>query len=326
MKEPPPAPVLEGLEPVDLADVDSPVRVYVARMTTEHSRRTVHESLERLAVIASGGHIKAARFPWHRLTYRQTAALRAALAERYSPAGANLRLATLRGVLREAWRLELMSAEAYHRAADLASIPGRALPRGRALDAGERRALFETTGADASPRGRRDLALFALAYGGGLRRAELARLDLADWKRGDEELHVHGKGSRDRKVPARGGVAVALERWLEARGEAAGPLFFPFDRGGQLVRRRMSPQTVRVVCDRRGRAAGIKPFSPHDLRRTAATELLDCDVDLATVSSLLGHSRLETTARYDQRGDRAVRRATGLLHVPEPPGKRPRED
>ena len=84
-------------------------------------------------------------------------------------------------MLGEAWRLGLMPAEDYHRAIDVHAIRGQTLPRGRALAAGELRTLLAVTAADETPAGLRDTALLAVAYAGGLRRAELVALDLTDF-------------------------------------------------------------------------------------------------------------------------------------------------
>ena len=111
---------LLNLEACDLPAEVNPVDRYLGRVAAGASRETLSQGLEHLAKLASGGSIEARRFPWHRLTYRETSRLRAVVADAYTPAGTNLRIAALRGVLREAWRLELMSAEDYQRAADLA--------------------------------------------------------------------------------------------------------------------------------------------------------------------------------------------------------------
>jgi site-specific recombinase XerD len=88
--------------------------------------------------------------------------------------------------------------------------------------------------------------------------------------------------------------------------------------GGTLrvLGRRLTEQTIydrlRYLAER----AGVAAFSPHDCRRSLAGDLLDAGVDLATVQMMLGHASPATTARYDRRGERAVRQAAERVHVP----------
>jgi len=66
----------------------------------------------------------------------------------------------------------------------------------------------------------------------------------------------------------------------------------------------------------RAQKAGVKPFTPHDLRRTFVSRLLDSGVDIAIVAKMAGHSNIQTTARYDRRPEEAKRRAANLLQIP----------
>jgi site-specific recombinase XerD len=272
--------------------------------------------LDTVAGLLTGGQADALMLDWGRLGYQHTAAVRAALAERFAPATANKILAALRGVLREAWRLGLTDAEAYQRAADLASVRGERLLRGRQLSAGELRALFQACAADPTPAGRRDAALLASLYGGGLRRAEAVGLDLDAYGLAEQTLTVLGKGNKERLVYLPPGASLALDRWLELRGRSDGPLFLPINKGGRLGWRRLSEQAVLGVLRKRADAAGLAACSPHDLRRTAASDLFDAGVDVGVVRRILGHANVATTLRYDRRGEEAKRRAAAVLHVP----------
>ena len=305
------------LAPVELTLADQhPAAVYVARLG-ERSKRVMRRSLDLIADLLSGGKVNAEGLAWASLRYQHTAAVRAGLIERYAPATANRHLAALRGVLKEAWRLGQMSAEDYHRAVYLSPVRGETLPAGREVNQGELRALFQVCEGDHTPAGARDAALMSALYGGGLRRSEAVAIDLADYNRETGELRVlHAKGSKQRLVYATNGGRAAIEAWLEARGDEPGPLLCPVNKGGRISIRRMTDQAVLKVLRKRAAQAGVSRFSPHDLRRSFISHLLDAGADISTVQRLAGHSSPSTTSRYDRRGEVAKRKASGLLHVP----------
>jgi site-specific recombinase XerC len=122
------------------------------------------EALDTVAAILTSNRCDKQSSDWSALRYQHTAAVRSVLADLYAPATANKMLAALRGVLREAWRLGLVSAEEYHRAADLPSVRGTTAPRGRALAEDELAQLFARCVLDKSPAGVRDAAILAVLY------------------------------------------------------------------------------------------------------------------------------------------------------------------
>lgn len=292
----------------------NPAHVYLARLSPG-SRRTMANAL---TVVAALFNRTPDTFDWAAVRCQHTQAIRAKLAETRAPAGVNKVLAALRGVLKEAWRLGLMDAEIYQRAADVPGLRGERLPRGRALTRRELQRLFQACARDATPAGRRDAALLAVLYAGGLRRSEAVGLDLADYCAEPSELRVRrGKGDKDRLCYVTSGATLALEAWLAVRGTDPGPLFWPADgRGRPLVNRRMTDQAVLMILRRRATEARIAPFTPHDLRRTFISDLLDSGADMVVVQRLAGHANVQTTARYDRRGEEAKRRAAELLTVP----------
>ena len=295
---------------------DHPAALYLARLAPS-SRQTLACVLGGVARTLSAGRHTLWTLPWHQVRYPQMAALRSHLAQAYAPATANLYLTAVRGVLAECWQLGLLSAEEKARAVSLPSVRGERLPAGRAVVVGELRALLRACAQDAGPAARRDAALVGVLYGSGLRRAEASALDLADLDLEGGSLAVrHGKGNKARRVYLASGGAELLAGWLSVRGDGDGPLFVAVLKSGKVTQDRLAPQSVRYVLQKRARAAGIKDFSPHDLRRTFVGDLLEAGADIATVQKMAGHASVTTTARYDRRGEGAKRKASGLLHIP----------
>jgi integrase len=107
-----------------------------------------------------------------------------------------------------------------------------------------------------------------------------------------------------------------MSRWLDQRGPGDGPLFARIRAGGRLTAERLTAQAVLDILRRRCAQAGVPPCSPHDLRRSMISDLLDAGADISTVQRLAGHAQVTTTQRYDRRGEAAKRRAAGLLQVP----------
>ena len=296
---------------------EHPVAVYLASLS-DGSRRTVVQALATIAEILTDGQLDALALDWSALRYQHTAAVRARLAARYKPATANKMLSALRQVLHHAWKLGQMSAEDYHRARDVGNVKGETLPAGRDLGAGEIAALMRACEADPSPAGARDAAIIALMYATGLRRASAIRLNLDDYNPDTGALRVR-EAKRNKEYlayVAQDGAQRALADWLSERGDAPGPLFWPVNKGGHAQNRRLSAQAIYNLLAKRARGAGIDHFSPHDLRRTLAGDLLDAGADIVTVQKILGHANVNTTARYDRRPEEVKRKAAKLIHVP----------
>jgi integrase len=209
-----------------------------------------------------------------------------------------------------------MSAEELARATDLEPVRGSTPLRGRALEAHEIARLFDACMRDQSPAGPRDAVVLALGLAAGLRRAEIAGLSLADVDLAGEVVRVAGKGRKVREVPIKGGTLEALRAWLRCRGEAAGPLVCAVRKGGRVEPSRLAPGAILRVCEKRCGEAGLRDFSPHDLRRTYVSTLLDRGVDLSTAADLAGHASPHTTKRYDRRGERARHSAAEVIVVP----------
>lgn len=307
-----------------VANDQSPAAVYLASLS-DGSRRTMRTALNIIGELLgvgetlneAGQDVRCLFVPWASLRYQHTAAIRAALQERYAPATANKLLAALRRVLKEARRLGQMSADDYDQASDIKNVRGTQLPRGRALGDGEVASLMRVCADDLTPAGARDAAIIALLRGTGLRRSEAVALDFADYDPATGALTIRsGNGKKERLIYVAGGAKAALDDWLITRGRAAGPLFYGITKGGRLVVRRLADQAIAVICAARAIEAGVAPFTPHDMRQTFISSLLDAGADITTVQRLAGHEDPATTSRYDRRGEAAKQRAVELVHVP----------
>lgn len=314
---PAPASFRELLEPRQLPLERNPAMVYLASLA-QGSRRAIFHALDTIAALLTGDQRGAFDLDWSALRYQHTAAVRAKLASRYRPATANKMLSAMRQVLRHAWKLGLMTAEDYARARDVGNVRGDSLPAGRDLGIGEIAALIGACAADPSPAGARDAAIIALMYATGVRRASVVTLTLADYDPLTGALRVRGAKRNKEYLAhlAQDGAQRAVADWLTVRGLEAGPLFWPINKGGNMSNRHLSAQAIYNMLDKRAKQAGVDHFSPHDLRRTLAGDLLDAGADIVTVQKLLGHSSVDTTARYDRRPEEVKRKAANLIHVP----------
>jgi len=168
---------------------------------------------------------------------------------------------------------------------------------------------------DGSPVGLRDVAMLELLYATGIRVGELVGLDVDDVDRDRNVVRVLGKGRKERMVPFGLPAARALDRWLASgrpalRVEGAAGALFVGARG-----RRIDQRAVRTLVHRRiADVPGAPDISPHGLRHTAATHLLEGGADLRSVQELLGHASLATTQLYTHVTTDRLRQAYRQAH------------
>ena len=155
----------------------------------------------------------------------------------------------------------------------------------------------------------RDAAIMELFYSSGLRLAELVSLDVPSVDHFSESVRVLGKGRKERVVPVGKPALDAIQRYRQEAGVHAGPLFI------SKVRRRLTPENVWLVLKRYLRHTSIPvSVSPHKLRHSFATHLLDAGADLRSVQSLLGHASLSTTQIYTHVTTERLKKAYDEAH------------
>jgi len=218
----------------------------------------------------------------------------------------------------------------------LAADPARALPfprlprrLPRTLSRLDLAAALDRLSGAADAHAARDLALLELTYSSGLRLAELVGLRRGDLDRGARLLRVRGKGRRERVTPVGGRALAALDRYLAATGRTAGPRDEPLFAGRSRAPARaggascanaarataLSPRTVqRLVRRRLAEAAGGLGVTPHALRHSFASHLLDAGADLRAIQELLGHASLASTQVYTHVSRARLRQAYDQAH------------
>ena len=181
----------------------------------------------------------------------------------------------------------------------LIDSPRRPDPFPKALTVDEAIALVEAPGA-ADAAARRDCALLEFLYGTGARVSETVGVDLGHLDLEDKVVLVTGKGSKQRMVPLGSKAVAAIRDWLPDRMSlikrhlAGDPLFV------NLQGRRLSRQGVYDIVKKHAVSADIEPgkVSPHVLRHSAATHMVEAGADLRTVQEMLGHATIGTTQVY----------------------------
>ena len=158
----------------------------------------------------------------------------------------------------------------------------------------------------------RDRAILEMLYATGVRVSELCGLDLTDIDDARRVIRVFGKGAKERAVPYGLPAQHALDDWLRHGRPVlapATPAVFVGVRGG-----RIQQTVIRRVVAAAARAAGLPHTSPHDLRHSAATHLLDGGADLRAVQDLLGHASLSSTQIYTHVSTERLRAAFNQAH------------
>jgi integrase/recombinase XerD len=164
------------------------------------------------------------------------------------------------------------------------------------------------------PRGLRDRAMLELMYAGGLRVSELLDLSVGQLSLEEGFLRVRGKGSKDRLVPVGDAAVHYLGRYLKegrgllVKGKDSGTVFLN-SRGS-----RMSRQFFWRMVAREAALLGLNNVSPHSLRHSFATHLVEGGADLRAVQLMLGHEDLSTTEKYLATGVRRLKGVHGRCH------------
>jgi len=305
------------------APKDSPAHAYLQSLSPS-GRPAMLSSLDVIAGMLDRSS-DAYTFPWHLLNAIHVKVLTQRLKEQYAPRSVNRMIAAVRGVLNVAWEAGLMTTDVKARLQSaLASVSTSSLPpAGRTLEVDEVQTLIHTAMNRGDQRGLRDAAIVTVLYAGGIRRAEAVGIDLEHYKAlkdGTVELDVTGKGRKQRMAYLSAPYRPGFDPWIERRRSSLaasslaveGPLFTRFHRSSCTGNRLGLVGMNHALRDLRLEAK-VDAFTPHDLRRSFGTHLLDAGADILMVQKLMGHANLSTTAIYDRRGEVGKKKAIDML-------------
>ena len=231
----------------------------------------------------------------------------------------NAYLCALKGVARVAWALDQINDHELQRITTIKQLRFYRQPAGRALTFREGRKMLEACSSD-NPQQIRDLAILSLLLGCGLRRAEVPALQMNQIHLDGGYIRLIGKGNKERTVYLNGEVKENLTNWINYRGIKEGFVFGRFTKGYKhlVLNKPLVERYIGKIVERYQQSHGqgtVKPATPHDLRRTFATRLLDKGVDVSLVKTLMGHASVATTALYDRRGEESLREASSKIEL-----------
>lgn len=298
------------------ASLDNPVLSYLMSYKSKNSRRSMASNL-KLAISVLDGYQSSdlLSFPWQILKPAVVKLILFKLRNTHEPATIRAVRVSLLGVCKCLWYQDLLTDKEYKEIRDVRPDFAVRKPKGRMLSKEELKALFLQFADPKTLADLRDAAILSLLVECGLRREECAsmlyeRLDLED-----RSFSIIGKRDKERICYLPDSTYLYLSDYLKERGDDLGALFYSLNKKGEFSYKGITAQGIYKIVKERAQHAGIKDFTPHDLRRTFASNLIDANFDLITVRDLMGHSSVTTTQNYDRRGEDRKRRAAMSLHL-----------
>ncbi|MBW8192942.1 site-specific integrase [Neiella marina] len=306
----------------DPAQGESPSDEYLRTLESKLSFDNMTIYLNAVAKLLGRSHHR--NCPWHQITAKHVKQIKQYfLDENKAPATINLYLSAIKGVMKQAWELDLVDANTYLRIKSIRSAKGTRISRSRVISNEEYIKVSQSLEQLNDYKSIRDRAIFDALYYCGFRRSEIANIELSNINMDTKEIYVIGKGNKERKAFINDKLSASLSAWLATRGLEDGPLFLRTNRNrqplyysdelGQKYQPPITRSSIKGILETLATSAGVELFKPHDVRHTFATRLLSADVDIFTVQKLMGHADISTTRRYDKRDEQSMRVAISLL-------------
>lgn len=293
------ATVAVGLQPPDGND-DKATFLAVAKRLVLHSVSSAHTR-------RSYAYALSQFLEWYRSS--SDASINKATVQRYcswlesralAPSSINIHLSAVRKLAQAAADNALLAPELASNIARISGVRRQAPAKGNWLTAGQATALLNTPTAK-TLKGVRDRAILSLLIGCGLRRSELAALNVEHlqtragrWVIPD----LASTGHRVRTVPVPAWTKSLVSEWIRSAGRISGPLFPPMNKAGVILDGRLTEDTIWSLVRDYGAQIGLPSLAPNDLRRTCARLCRASGGELHQIQLLLGHASVQTTERY----------------------------
>jgi site-specific recombinase XerD len=301
--------------PAQAVPLSNPAAIYLATLGSVQSRRVMQSRLNRVARLLK---LKDWRqIDWRNLDRPWLLLVKESMnADGCTPATINAMFSLLKGVALQAWENKLIPDDCYLRVKNTKAVRGQRLPKRRWLEKKDVITLLDHCLADDRVHGLRDAALLALLYGCGLRRSEVVGIDIEHLDFKERSVRIRGKGNKERMVYPPIRTWEMLGEWIDGGSKAkTGPLFCRIRKEGVITTERLTDQAVYYVMKRLIALTGVENFSPHDLRGSFISFLLDNGQDIKTVADIVGHADVRTTAGYDRRGEKRKKLANRMIDL-----------
>ncbi len=289
------------------------IKEYLISLPSKNSRLTMSRALK--IIVKELGCNSIDNYDFSNLNEKTIIALITKLNEKYAPSTIKLCLTLLKSISKRFLINDLISQKEYTLICNIKTPKGYRISKGRALMQAETKAFFDQLEDDGSLKATRDAAVIVVLLHCGLRRSEAANLlyENVHLTESPAFIKVIGKGNKERICYLTDFAKEILEQWADFRGSESGPFFYHITKYGEVFAKGLSDSSIYKILKSRAKILGIQ-CTPHDLRRTFATNLLAANIDIATVKDMMGHSSIMTTQIYDKRGDERMRAAINVLN------------
>lgn len=240
--------------------------------------------------------------------------------EQRSPNTLNGFLDSLKGVMRQAYKLDMITQREWSDIQEIKALPNNVPMAGRMASVDETQRIeaeIDQMAKNNPVKAARDRAIFRLAFLAGIRRHEFCNLYLSDYDLKHATIKVSGKGGKIVRLNINQLIIESLEHWISFRGDNDGALFYRVTKTGDILDKKLSEHGIRYLFKSYTLKLGLSSvLTPHDARRTFCSNVLDTpNIDPKTAMDLLRHSSFNTTASYDRRSGEKRKEVVDRLYM-----------